>query len=138
MLDRRMLGDMRRAGFDIGLSKSKLAKAMLEILLQLPVGTRNLKETIIGHLGLLGQMSATRDLNAAWNETKRKAAREYPDEFLLSDRNVLHWNDGSFEPMDKKISSANFRKLNELADAEDCTVNQLVSKLIGHYRKRKA
>ena len=84
MFDKRFFADMKRAGMSAGLSKSKLAQAMLEILVQLPVGTENLKETIVHHLGLLGQMSASRDINAAWNETKKKAAREYPDKFLLT------------------------------------------------------
>ena len=110
---------------------------MLEILTQLPVGTESLKETIVAHLGWMGQMSATRDINAARNETKRKAAREFPEKFLLDGRNVLHWNDGSVKVLDKKISAANFRRLNELAEAEDCTVNQLVSKLIRQHNKGK-
>ena len=138
MFDRRMLAQMRRGGMSVGLSKAKLSGAMLEILTQLPAGTENLRETIVAHLGLMGQMSATRDINAAWNETKRKAAREFPEKFLLDDRNVLHWNDGSVKVLDKKISAANFRRLNELAGAEDCTVNQLVSKLIRQHNKGKA
>ena len=138
MFDKRLFADMKRAGMSVGLSKSKLSQAMLEILAQLPQGTANLKETVVDHLGLLGHMSATRDINAAWNETKRKAAREYPDKFLLVDRDVLRWNDGSIKLLDKKISSANFTKLNELADVENCSVNQLVSKLIRHYQKGRA
>lgn len=95
----------------------------------------NLKETIVGHLGLLGQMSPTRDINAAWNDAKRRAAREYPERFILDDRKVLHWNDDSAKMVDKKISPANFRKLNELAGKENCAVNQIVSKLIRYYQK---
>ena len=83
MFNRSIFADMRRAGMSAGVSKAKLSKAMIEILVQLPDGTTNLKETIVHHLGLLEQMSATRDVNAAWNETKRKAAREYPDKFVL-------------------------------------------------------
>jgi len=138
MFNKRMFADMKRAGFNVGLSKSKLAQAMLEILIQLPPGTTNLKDTIVAHLGLLGRMSSTRDINAAWNEVKRKAVREYPDRFVLDERKALHWNDGSYRPPDKKISSANFQKLNDLADAEGCTVNQVVSRLIKHYAKRPA
>ena len=122
----------------VALSKAKLSKAMLEILIQLPVGTKDIKATIVGHLGLLGQMSATRDINAAWNETTKKAAREYPEKFLLGHRGVLHWNDGSLKVLDKTISAANFRKLNELAEVEGCNLNQLVSGLIRYYEKRKA
>ena len=69
----------------------------------------NLKETIVDHMGLLGQMSATRDINEAWNQTKKKAAREYPEKFMIDGRKVLHWNDGSVKILDKKISSANFK-----------------------------
>ena len=134
MFDKRMFAEMRRAGMAVGLSKAKLSQAMLEILVQLPLGTKELKETVVAHLGLLGQMSATRDINSAWNDAKKKAAKEYPDKFLLDGRKVLHWNDGSVKVLDKKLSAANFRKLNELADAENCTVNQIVSKLIRHYK----
>jgi hypothetical protein len=138
MFDRQMFAQMKRAGMGVGLSKAKLSQAMLEILIQLPVGTKDMKETIVCHLGLLGQMSATRDINAAWNETKKKAAREYPEKFVLGDRGVLHWNDGSLKVLDKTISAVHFRKLNELAEAEGCDVNQLVSGLIRYYEKRRA
>lgn len=129
---------MRRVGMGVGVSKAKLVQAMLEILVQLREGTTNLKETIVGHLGLLGQMAATRDINAAWNDTKKRAAREYPEKFILDGRKVLHWNDGSLEVIDKKISSANVKKLNKLAETENCTVNQMISKLIRHYQRDQA
>ena len=83
MFSKKMFGEMRRAGMNVGLSKAKLSQAMLEILIQLPMGTTNLKETIVAHMGLLGQMSATRDLNEAWNQTKKKAAKEYPEKFFF-------------------------------------------------------
>ena len=129
---------MRRAGMGVGVSKAKLTQAMLEILFQLPEGTTNLKGTIVGHLGLLGQMSPTRDINAAWNDAKKRAAREYPERFVLDDRKVLHWNDGSVKIIDKKISPANFKKLNELGEKENCAVNEMVSKLIRYYQKGQA
>ena len=138
MFNRKMFSDMRRAGMGVGVSKTKLAQAMLEILLQLPKGTTNLKETIVEHLGLLGQISPTRDLNAAWNDAKKRAAREYPEKFVIDGRKVLHWNDGSVKIIDKKISLANFKKLNELAERENCAVNQIVSKLIRYYQKGQA
>ncbi len=122
----------------VGLSKGKLSIAMLEILIQLPTGTIHLKETVVTDLGILGNMSATRDINAAWNEAKKKAAKEYPDQFILDSRKILHWNDGSVKILDKKISSVNFKKLNELAEIENCSVNQLISKLIKNYHKGKA
>lgn len=122
----------------VGLSKGKISKAMLEILVQLPTGTTHLKETVVANLGLLGNMSATRDINAAWNEAKKKAAKEYPEKFILDGRKVLHWDDGSVKILDEKISSLNFKKLNDLAEIENCSVNQLISKLLKNYQKEKA
>jgi hypothetical protein len=138
MFNRKTFSEMRRAGMGVGVSKTKLARAMLEILIQLPEGATNLKETIVAHLGLLGQMSSTRDINAAWNDAKKRAAREYPEKFMLDGRKVLHWNDGSVKIIDKKISAANFKKLNELAERESCTVNQILSRLIKYYQKGQA
>jgi hypothetical protein len=133
-----MFADMRRAGMGLGLSKAKLSRAMLEILVQLPAGTQNLKERVLAHLGLIGQMSPARDINAAWNEAKKQAAREFPDKFVLDDRKGLHWNDGSVKVLDKRISAANLRKLNKLAEGEACSVDQLVSTLIRQYKKGRA
>lgn len=138
MFSKKMFGDMRRAGMTVGLSKGKISKAMLEILVQLPTGTTHLKETVVANLGLLGNMSATRDINAAWNEAKKKAAKEYPEKFILDGRKVLHWDDGSVKILDKKISSVNFKKLNDLTEIENCSVNQLISKLLKNYQKGKA
>jgi hypothetical protein len=70
---------VRRAGFDIGLSAGKLTKAMVEVLLQLPPEAPPSKDVVVQHLGLLGQMSNTRDINAAWNGAKRQVTREQPD-----------------------------------------------------------
>lgn len=135
MFDKKFFGQMRRSGMGVGLSKSKLAEAMFEILLQLPTGTTNLKETIIDNMGLLGYMSATRDVNEAWNQAKKKAAKLYPEKFILDNRNTLHWNDGSVKLLDKEISTVNFQKLNALANKANCSVNQLVTKLIKAYEK---
>ena len=131
---------MRRAGFGlgIGVSKEKLKQAMVEILLQLPEGTSNLKETVIYHLGQYGQMTPIRELNDVWSQAKRKVAKSNPEKFFLDGRNALHWNDGSISVLDKKISPANYKQLNELADSEGCSVNAIVSKLIKTYKKTKA
>lgn len=86
---------------------------------------------------MIGQMSTTRELDAAWNETKKKAANLYPEKFILDGRGVLHWNDGSVKILDKKISSTNYKKLNELAEHENCSVDALVSRLISYYKKHK-
>ena len=119
------------------LSRGRLSKMMLDILLEFSSGATNLKENVTLRLGMIGQMSTTRDINAAWNETKKKAAKLYPDKFILDGRSALHWNDGSVKVMDKKISSANYKKLNELADTENCNVNAMVSELISYYKKNK-
>ena len=54
MVCKNFFSQMNRAGMGIGLSQSKLSKAMLEILLQLPAGTTNLKEVIVANMGLIG------------------------------------------------------------------------------------
>ena len=120
------------------LSKNRLSKMMLEILLQFPAGTKNLKDNITLRLGSIAQMSATRDINEAWDATKTKAAKLYPDRFLLDKRKVLQWNDGSVRVLDEKISLINFKKLNELAETQNCSVNALVTKLITHFNRRKS
>lgn len=136
MFNRKTFADMRRAGMDVGASKTKLSEAMLQVLVQLPTGTSNLKETIVRHLGLLGQMCPTRDIDNAWTQTKKKAAKLYPDKFVLDSRNTLIWNDGNTKVLDKDISQANFKKLNELADSENCTVNTMVAKLMKSYQQK--
>ena len=137
MFDKKTFAQMRRAGMGIGISKEKLSESMLQILMQLPKGTTNLKEVIVANMGLLGQMSATRDINEAWNKAKKKTVKLYPEKFILDGRKVLHWNDGSSEILDKKISTSNFQKLNAIADKEGCNVNTLISKLIKFYEKEK-
>ncbi len=110
---------------------------MLDILLQLPTGAKNLKENITLRLGLIGHLSANRDINAAWDETKSRAAKLYPDRFILDKRNVLQWNDGSVRVLDDKISTTNVKRLNQLAETENCSVDDLVTKLISDYKHQK-
>ena len=119
------------------LSKNRITKMMLERLLELPDGAKNLKENVTSRLGMVGQLSSSREISAAWNETKKKAAKLHPDKFILDGRGVLHWDDGSVKILDKKISSANFKKLNELAETESCNVNSMVSRLISSYKKNE-
>jgi len=85
----------QRRGFGLGISTNKLAKIMLEVLLQLSKGTTNLKDHVVANLGMVGQMSTKRDINEAWNQAKRMAANGHPERFILDGRKVLHWNDGS-------------------------------------------
>jgi ABC-type branched-subunit amino acid transport system ATPase component len=87
---RGYFAQVRRAGFDIGLSAEKLTKAMVEVLSQLPREATPSKVVVVKHLGLLGQMTKTRDMNAAWNSAKRQSAREHPDRFCL-DGKILRW-----------------------------------------------
>ena len=119
------------------LSKNRITKMMLERLLELPDGAKNLKANVTLRLGMVGQLSSSREISAAWNETKKKAAKLHPDKFNLDGRGILHWDDGSVKILDKKISSANFKKLNELAETESCNVNSMVSRLISSYKKSK-
>lgn len=127
---------MRRAGFNIGLSKSKLAEEMYEILLKLKPGTKEIKEVIVFELAIYGQMATSRDINETWTKIKKKAIKEYPDKFIMDQRGSLLWNDGTIKEVDKKISALNFKKLNALAEIEKCDVNQIVTKLITHYQKK--
>ena len=71
------------------------------------------------------------------NETKKRAAKLYPEKYILDGRNVLHSNDGTVKILDKKISGKNFKTLNELAEQKQCGVDQLISKLITVYKKHK-
>ena len=110
---RRYFAQVRRAGFDIGLSTGKLTKAMVEVLLQLPSASTPSKEVVVQHLGLLGQMTKTRNINAAWNSAKRQIAREHPDRFCL-DGKVLRWaSDREERPREKLLDgrSAQARRL---------------------------
>ena len=69
---RGYFAQVRRAGFGIGISAAKLTKALVEVLSQLPPQATLSKEVVAQHLGLLGQMSKTRDINAAWNSAKSR------------------------------------------------------------------
>lgn len=119
------------------LSKGRLAKMMLDRLLDLPPGTKKLKDHVLLDLGSIAFLSTTRDLNAAWDVAKKKAAKNHADVFILDGRNALHWNDGSVKILDKKITSATFKKLNALAEKEGCNVNAMIGKLIIAYKKKK-
>lgn len=78
MFSRRVFADMRRAGMGVAVSRAKLSAAMLEILVQLPTGSTNLKEVVVRHLGLLGQMAPSRDIDDAWDQAKKKAVNLHP------------------------------------------------------------
>ena len=124
---------VRSAGFDIGLSKGKLAKAMVDVLLQLPPEAAPSKEIVVHHLGLLGQMSKTRDVNAAWDSAKREVAREHPDRFRL-DGKVLRPASTVEERPREKLSAAGHRRLAALAAKEGLTPDELLGRLIATWR----
>ena len=124
---------VRRAGFDIGLSAGKLTTAMVEVLLQLPAGAPPSKDVVVQHLGLLGQMSKTRDINAAWNRAKRQIAREHPDRFCLDGKVLRRTSDVEDRPREK-LSSAGHRKLATLAAKEEMTPDELLNRLISAWR----
>ena len=124
----------RRAGFDIGVSAGKLTKAMVEVLSQLPPEATLSKEVVVQHLGLLGQMSKTRDINAAWNSAKRQVVREQSDKFSL-DGKVLRWASATEDRPREKLSAAGHRKLAALAAKEGLTPDELLGRLISSWRK---
>ena len=103
--------------------------------MKVPEGTTNIKDVVVANMGLPGQMSATRDINEAWNQAKKKAVKLHPEKFIYDGRNILHWIDDSIEVLDKEISTPNFKKLNKLGEKEGCNVNTLVSKLIKSFEK---
>jgi hypothetical protein len=133
---RGYFAQVRRAGFDIGLSPGKLAKAMVEVLSQLPPEVTPSKGVVVQRLGLLGQMSKTRDINAAWSSAKRQVVREHPDRFCL-DGKVLGWASAMEAWPREKLSTAGHRKLATLAAKEGMTPDELLSRLISSWRSAK-
>lgn len=128
----KCFAQMRRAGLDNGVSTGKLAKAMAEVLSQLPPEATPSKEVAVRCLGLLGQMCKTRDINAAWNVAKREVARDYPDRFSL-DGKVLRWASATEARSREKLSTAGHRKLATLAAKEEMTPDELLSRLISSW-----
>ena len=134
---RGYFAQVRRAGFDIGLSTGKLTKAMVDVLLQLPPEAAPSKELVVQHLGLLGQMSKTRDVNAAWNSAKRQVVRDHPDRFCL-DGKVLRSASAMKDRPQEKLSTVGHRKLTALAAKEGMTPDELLGRLISSWRSSKA
>ena len=133
---RGYFAQVRRAGFDIGLSAGKLTKAMVDVLSQLPPEATPAKDVVVQHLGLLGQMTRTRDINAAWNSAKRQVVREHPDRFCL-DGNVLRWASAREDRPREKLSTAGHRKLAALAAKQGMTPDELLGRLIVSWRSAK-
>jgi hypothetical protein len=91
---------------------------------------------VVQHLGLIGQMSKTRDVNAAWNSAKRQVVREYPGRFCL-DGKVLRSASAMKDRPQEKLSSAGHRKLAVLAAKEDMTPDALLGCLISSWHRVK-
>lgn len=134
---RGYFAEVRRAGFDIGVSTGKLTKAMIDVLLQLPPAAAPSKEVVVQHLGLLGQMSKSRDVNTAWNSAKRQVVRAHPDRFCL-DGKVLRSASAQEDRPREKLSAAGHRKLATLATKEGMTPDELLGRLISSWRSSKA
>ena len=134
---RNYFAQVRRAGFDVGLSTGKLTKAMVEVLSQLPAEVTPSKEAIVQHLGLLGQMCKTRDINAAWNSAKRQVVREHPDRFCL-DGKVLRRASATADRPREKLSTAGHRRLIALAAKEEMSPDELLGRLITSWQKARA
>ena len=117
------------------LSKGKLTKFMLTKVVNISSESNNIKEETIRVLGDMLRLSSKKEIDAAWNDVKKKAVKEYPEKFILDDRGVLKWNDGSIKNLDKKITLSTYRKLNVLAEKENCSVDKLIGKLIKLYNK---
>jgi hypothetical protein len=109
---------------------------MVEVLSQLPPQATPSKEVVVRHLGLLGQISKTRHVNAAWNSAKRQAVREHPDRFCL-DGKVLRRATATEDRPREKLSTAGYRKLATLAAKEGMTPDELLSRLISSWRTSK-
>ena len=134
---RGYFAEVRRAGFDIGLSTGKLTKVMVDVLLQLPSTAAPSKEVVVQHLGLLGHMSKSRDINTAWNSAKRQVVRAHPDRFCL-DGKVLRPASAKEDRPREKLSAAGHRKLATLATKEGMTPDELLGRLISSWRFSKA
>jgi hypothetical protein len=134
---RGYFAQVRRTGFGIGLSTGKLTKVMVDVLLQLPSEAPPAKELVVQSLGLLGQMSKSRDINAAWGSAKRQIVREHPERFIL-DGKVLRRATAIGHRPREKLSTASSRKLSSLAEKEGMTLDELLGNLISCWRRSKA
>ena len=127
---------IRRAGFRVGVSAGKLTKAMVEVLSQLPPGVTASKEVVVQHLGMLGQMSKTRDVTATWKGAKRQVVRQHPDRFCL-DGKVLRSPSAMGDRPREKLSTVGHRKLAALAAKEGMPPDELLGRLVASWRRAK-
>jgi len=128
---------IRRAGFDIGLSTGKLTKAIIDVLLQLPPGVAPSKKIVVQHLGMLGQMSKTSDINAAWNSAKRQVVRDHGERFCLDGKVLRRSSAMEDRPRAEKLSAAGHRRLAALALKEGTTPDELLGRMIASWRTAK-
>lgn len=109
---------------------------MIEVLSRLPQEVTPSKEVVVRHLGLLGQMTKTRDINAAWNSVKRQVVREQPGRFCL-DGKILRWASAMGDRPRERLSTAGHGKLAALAAEEGTTPDELLRRLISCWRSAK-
>jgi hypothetical protein len=130
----RYFDQMRRAGFDVGVSAGKLTKMMIEVLLELPADVALSKESVVLHLGLLGQMAKTRDINTAWNQAKRQIVRLHPERFALEGKILRRASAAAGRPRPVKLTAAGQRRLATLAAREGLTSDDMLDRLIDTWR----
>lgn len=132
---RSLFGQASRSRFvdGLGLSVARLTRAMIEALSTMPVDATPSKEVVMLHLGVLGQLSKSRDINAAWTAAKRSVAKEYPARFCL-DGKVLRSTSTTKDRPVEKLSVAAHRRLAALAAKEVMTPDELVDRMIAAWR----
>ncbi len=108
----------------------------IEVLSQPPPEAMLSKDVVVQCLGLLGQMSKTRDIDAAWNSAKRQIVRDHPDRCCL-DGKVLRWASRAADRPREKLSTVGHRKLAALAAKEKMTPDELLGRLISTRRQAR-
>lgn len=131
---RGCFAQVRRAGFDTGISTGKITRAMVDVLLQLPLEAPPSKDIVVRALGLPGQMSKTCDITSAWNSARRQIVRERPDKFSLDGKVLRRASDMEDRPQREKLSTAGHRKLATLAAREQLSPDQTLDRLISSWR----
>lgn len=124
------------SGLGLGLSVGKLTTMMIDVLSAAPINVVPTKEGILLHLGPLGRLSKSRDINAAWTAAKRYVAREYPERFVL-DGKVLRPAASMADRPRAKLSAAGHRRLTALAAKEGLTPDELLTQLLAAWRSAK-
>lgn len=124
--------EVRRLGG--GLSQGKLSRAMVEVMLQLPSDVAPSKEVVVQYLGLIGQVSTTRDINAAWTSAKKQVLRDYPGQYCLVGKALRRAPASGAGRATERLSAAGLRKLAALAAKEGVSPDEMLGELIAAWR----